>query len=78
MEFSALATGVRVVSRTPRASAGRPDLAEAAIVVSGGRGVGGPEGFAVVEELADALADYGVVGDLFDVLPKLSEYARAD
>ncbi len=33
----------------------RPELTEAAIVVSGGRGVGGPEGFAVVEKLADAL-----------------------
>ncbi len=34
---------------------GRPDLAEAQIVVSGGRGVGSAEGFAVVEALADAL-----------------------
>ena len=31
------------------------ELSEAAIVVSGGRGVGGPEGFGVVESLADAL-----------------------
>ncbi|MFJ4986356.1 electron transfer flavoprotein subunit alpha/FixB family protein [Streptomyces sp. NPDC088732] len=53
--FGALATGARVVSRTAREATGRPDLTEAAIVVSGGRGVGGAENFSVVEALADAL-----------------------
>jgi electron transfer flavoprotein alpha subunit len=55
VEFSAGATGTRVTSRTARVSSGRPELTEAAIVVSGGRGVGAAEGFAVVEALADAL-----------------------
>jgi len=33
----------------------RPELTEAAIIVSGGRGVGGPENFHVTEALADVL-----------------------
>jgi electron transfer flavoprotein alpha subunit len=33
----------------------RPDLTEASIVVSGGRGTGSAEGFGIIEKLADAL-----------------------
>ncbi|MFC9493524.1 electron transfer flavoprotein subunit alpha/FixB family protein [Streptomyces sp. NPDC056982] len=47
--------GTEVVSRTPRESTGRPELTEAAIVVSGGRGVNGAENFHVIESLADAV-----------------------
>jgi len=36
-------------------SAGRPDVTEADIIVSGGRGMKGPEHFALIEALADAL-----------------------
>jgi electron transfer flavoprotein alpha subunit len=144
--FGPLATGTSVVTRSPRESTGRPELTEAAIVISGGRGVGGAENFALVEALADALgaavgasraavdagwyphasqvgqtgktvspqlylaagisgaiqhragmqtsktivavnkdaeapifelADYGVVGDLFQVLPALTEEVKA-
>ena len=53
--FGATATGTKVVSRTPREASGRPELTEAAIVVSGGRGVNGAENFALIEALADAL-----------------------
>ncbi|MBD0292459.1 MAG: electron transfer flavoprotein subunit alpha/FixB family protein [Jiangellaceae bacterium] len=47
------ATRARIVERQPRAATGRPDLAEAEIVVAGGRGTAGD--FGPVEELADVL-----------------------
>jgi electron transfer flavoprotein alpha subunit len=56
--ISDAAKSARVVERAPRAATGRPELAEASIVVSGGRGTGGD--FGPVEALADALG--GAVG----------------
>jgi electron transfer flavoprotein alpha subunit len=49
------ATGTRVTNRVVAERGERPDLTEATIVVSGGRGTGGSEGFGVIEQLADAL-----------------------
>jgi electron transfer flavoprotein alpha subunit len=43
----------RITATTPRAKTGRPELTEAAIVVSGGRGTSGD--FSKVEDFADAL-----------------------
>jgi electron transfer flavoprotein alpha subunit len=48
-------TGARVTNRVVAERGERPDLTEASIVVSGGRGTGGAEGFGVIEQLADAL-----------------------
>lgn len=52
-------TVVRVVDRAGEAASG-VGLAEARVIVSGGRGVGGPEGFVPLDELAELLG--GAVG----------------
>lgn len=49
-------TAVKITNFAPAEQGDRPELTEAKIVVSGGRGVAGPEGFHdVVEPLADVL-----------------------
>jgi electron transfer flavoprotein alpha subunit len=50
---------VRVVERVAETGAAAP-IEEAKVIVAGGRGVGGPDGFRLVEELAAALG--GAVG----------------
>lgn len=60
LELSERAKGARVTERSPKGTSARPDLADAAVIVAGGRGVGSEDGLAVVEALADALG--GAVG----------------
>ncbi|GAB3764247.1 electron transfer flavoprotein alpha subunit [Nocardioides ginsengisegetis] len=52
-EISDAAKTAQIVASQPRKATGRPELTEAAIVVSGGRGTGG--NFEPIEGLADAL-----------------------
>jgi electron transfer flavoprotein alpha subunit len=53
VSVSDAAKTARIVERMERTSTGRPELTEATIVVSGGRGTGGD--FAPVEQFADSL-----------------------
>jgi len=53
--LSEAAKGAKITERVAVERGERPELPEAAIVVSGGRGTGGAEGFGVIEQLADAL-----------------------
>ena len=55
VEVPAAGRSATVVSREPITTGERPDLGEASVVVSGGRGIGSAEQFAVVEALADSL-----------------------
>jgi len=53
VSISDAAKAAKIVASEPRKATGRPELTEAAIVVSGGRGTGG--NFEPVEKFADAL-----------------------
>ncbi|CAA9318207.1 MAG: Electron transfer flavoprotein, alpha subunit [uncultured Frankineae bacterium] len=53
--FSDADRAARVVDHVVEDKGGRPDLGDASIVVSGGRGVGAAEGFGIIEQLADTL-----------------------
>jgi electron transfer flavoprotein alpha subunit len=55
VELSAAATATTIADRMNRESSGRPELTEASIVVSGGRGLGDGQHFAMLEGLADLL-----------------------
>jgi electron transfer flavoprotein alpha subunit len=49
------ASGAKITERVVAERGARPDLTEASIVVSGGRGTGGAQGFELIEKLADSL-----------------------
>ena len=55
VQLSEAAKGARITDRVVEEKGERPELSEAAIVVSGGRGVGSGENFSVIEALADSL-----------------------
>jgi electron transfer flavoprotein alpha subunit len=55
VEIADVSRGSRIASRVPKTGTGRPDLADAAVVVSGGRGMGSAEAFGLLEQLADAM-----------------------
>ncbi len=55
VEVSDVAKAAHVTERVVQERGSRPELTEASIVVSGGRGVGSAENFALIEKLADTL-----------------------
>ena len=53
--ISDAAKGAKILDRVTEKKGGRPELTEAAIVVSGGRGLGEGKNFELIEKLADTL-----------------------